>query len=71
MLRVQACPYCGAAHVYIVELTLRSVPGTTASIVRTDVTVACSVDGRTYRTQSDIAISAGQAFVTAQFARYG
>jgi hypothetical protein len=69
-LRVDACPYCAARHSYVIEATLRPVPGASEQIARTRVLVACAVDGRAFLTQADVPVGAGQQFLRAEFARY-
>jgi hypothetical protein len=69
-LCVQKCPHCKLSHSYIIEVTLRAKPDAPGTLVRAQVQVACAVDGRSYRTQADVAISARQQFVAAQFARF-
>lgn len=41
-----------------------------ATVARTQVAVACNVDGRSFLAQVDVPIHAGQQFVSARFARY-
>lgn len=69
-LRVAQCPYCKSSHSYVVEVTLRANADAGATLVRAQIPVACAVDGRTFRTQVDVAVGASQEFVSAQFARY-
>jgi hypothetical protein len=68
-LRVERCPYCGRAHSYVIEVTLRPNREASATFARAQVPVACEMDGRAFRTQVDVPVSAGQQFVAAQFAR--
>lgn len=70
-LRVEQCPYCGGGHSYVVEVTLRANSAATANLARAQVLVACAVDGRSFKTQVDVPISAKQEFVRAHLARYG
>jgi hypothetical protein len=70
-LRVRQCPYCGGSHSYVVEVTLRAIPGGLANRARAQILVACEVDGRSFMTQVDVPIGASQKFVGAHLARYG
>lgn len=69
-MRVEKCPYCGARHAYVVEITLQADPDAPSSLVRAQILVACAVDGRSFRTQVDVTVGARQTFVAAHFARY-
>jgi hypothetical protein len=69
-LRVKQCPHCGSSHSYVIEVTLRTNPATRGAVARTQVLVACGVDGRSFRAQVDVPIGATQEFVAAQFARF-